>query len=40
CHLRRMDHSPHFHRALLCLLPDAREREKQLRIWSLEHPRT
>lgn len=40
CHLRRMDHSPHFHKTLLRLLPDAREREKQLRIWTLEHPRT
>lgn len=40
CHLRRMDHSPYFYKALLCLLPDAKEREKQLRIWSFEHPRT
>ncbi|MBQ8173417.1 MAG: DUF45 domain-containing protein, partial [Mailhella sp.] len=40
CHLRRMDHSLHFHKTLLHLLPDAREREKRLRIWSLEHPRT
>jgi len=39
CHLRHMDHSPAFHRALLRLLPDAKEREKNIRIWSLEHPR-
>ena len=39
CHLRHMDHSPAFHWALLRLLPDAREREKNIRIWSLEHPR-
>ena len=40
CHLRRMDHSPDFHTALQRLLPDAREREKAIRIWSLEHPRS
>ena len=40
CHLRRMDHSAHFHAALQKLLPDARQREKAIRIWSLEHPRT
>jgi predicted metal-dependent hydrolase len=40
CHLRHMDHSPAFHRALLRLLPDAGAREKNIRIWSLEHPRT
>lgn len=40
CHLRHMDHSPAFHAALQKLLPDARTREKNIRIWSLEHPRT
>ena len=40
CHLRRMDHSPNFHAALQKLLPDARQREKDIRIWSLEHPRS
>ena len=40
CHLRRMDHSPNFHAALQSLLPDARQREKSIRIWSLEHPRS
>ena len=40
CHLRRMDHSPNFHAALQKLLPDARQREKAIRIWSLEHPRS
>ena len=40
CHLRRMDHSPNFHAALQKLLPDARQREKNIRIWSLEHPRS
>ena len=40
CHLRHMDHSPAFHAALRSLLPDAREREKRIRIWSLEHPRS
>lgn len=39
CHLRRMDHSPAFHAALHRLLPDAREREHRIRLWSLEHPR-
>lgn len=39
CHLRRMDHSPAFHAALHRLLPDARERERRIRLWSLEHPR-
>ena len=38
CHLRRMDHSPSFHAALLLLLPEARKREKEIRIWSLGHP--
>ena len=38
CHLRHMDHSPTFHAALLRMLPDARKREKEIRIWSLEHP--
>jgi predicted metal-dependent hydrolase len=38
CHLRHMDHSPAFHAALLRLLPGARKREKEIRIWSLEHP--
>ena len=38
CHLRHMDHSPAFHRALTRLLPDARKREEEIRIWSLEHP--
>lgn len=38
CHLRHMDHSPSFHSTLLRLLPDARKREKAIRIWSLEHP--
>lgn len=37
-HLRRMDHSPAFHAVLRRLLPDAREREKAIRLWSLEHP--
>ena len=40
CHLRHMNHGPAFHAALLRMLPDAREREKAVRIWSLEHPRT
>ena len=40
CHLRHMDHSPAFHAALRSLLPDARERETRIRIWSLEHPRS
>lgn len=40
CHLRHMDHSPNFHAALQKLLPDARQREKEVRIWSLEHPRS
>lgn len=39
CHLRRMDHSPAFRAALFRLLPDAREREQRIRLWSLEHPR-
>lgn len=39
CHLRRMDHSPAFRTALTALLPEARERERLIRIWSLEHPR-
>ncbi|WP_446425313.1 M48 family metallopeptidase [Mailhella sp.] len=39
CHLRRMDHSPAFRTALRRLLPDARERERRIRLWSLEHPR-
>ena len=38
CHLRHMDHSPSFHAALLRLLPEARKREKEIRIWSLGHP--
>lgn len=38
CHLRHMDHSPSFHAALLRLLPDARKRARDIRIWSLEHP--
>lgn len=38
CHLRHMDHSPAFYAALLRLLPDARKREKEIRIWSLGHP--
>ena len=40
CHLRRMNHSPDFHASLQKLLSDARQREKDIRIWSLEHPRT
>ena len=40
CHLRHMDHSPSFHAALRRMLPDARSREKSIRIWSLEHPRS
>ncbi len=39
CHLRRMDHSPYFHAALVRILPDARDRAERIRIWSLEHPR-
>lgn len=39
CHLRRLDHSPHFH-ALLCrLLPDAKQRARQLQAWGLNHAR-
>lgn len=39
CHLRAMNHGPSFHILLHALLPDARNREKLIRIWSLEHPR-
>ena len=39
CHLRAMNHGPAFHACLRTLLPDAGEREKRIRIWSLEHPR-
>ena len=39
CHLRIMNHGPSFHALLRLLLPDAGEREKRIRIWSLEHPR-
>lgn len=37
CHLRRMDHSPHFHALLDRLLPDARDRAQRLHVWGLEH---
>ena len=40
CHLRRMDHSPAFHALLHRLLPDARDREKAIRLWSLRFPRS
>lgn len=40
CHLRHMDHSPAFHGTLMRLLPDARKREQDIRIWSLEHPQS
>lgn len=40
CHLRAMNHGPAFHALLRTLLPDAGEREKRIRIWGLEHPRT
>ena len=40
CHLRAMNHGPAFHALLRMLLPDAEEREKRIRIWGLEHPRT
>ena len=39
CHLRAMNHGPAFHALLKRLLPDAEAREKDIRIWSLEHPR-
>jgi len=40
CHLRRMDHSPTFHALLRRILPDARDREKAIRIWALRFPRS
>ena len=39
CHMRAMNHGPHFHALLRKLLPDAKEREALIRIWALEHPR-
>ncbi len=39
CHLRVMNHGPRFHALLQRLLPDAKERERLIRIWGLEHPR-
>lgn len=39
CHLRQMNHGPAFHALLHTLLPDARERERRIHIWGLEHPR-
>ncbi|WP_276819465.1 M48 family metallopeptidase [Mailhella massiliensis] len=39
CHLRQINHGPAFHRLLLRLLPDAREREGRIHVWALEHPR-
>ena len=39
CHLRAMNHGPRFYALLRALLPDADERRRRIRIWSLEHPR-
>ena len=39
CHLRAMNHGPYFHRLLHTLVPDAKEKERRIHIWGLEHPR-